>query len=287
MASMGDIALLILIFIMIIVLAILFTLSYFKLGALPPPSSLSPDPNTVYCSEDDVLQAWIMGYSNRESCPEFTNNFVVNNDYNLYEKYFLVDPTSQCCWYSNDADQRTLISEPWVCNGYMYKPTPNELNLKPYWYNGQAILYINPTCDDDPDCISMVRAGVADGTTATANGITGSPIGVYKLTKFHTESSETWYGEAVPPPDSSADYAQRLNFYISDSCSTLLKITLDGDTVMELVIGTDNQPEYVWYDNPALRPDIVTSVYEYFVRDRFYPIAGANPILSEYAAGYL
>ncbi len=266
---------LILTFILLIVSTILFVFFFFKYKTLPDASQLPPNPNGVVCNEDDILEAWIRGYGNRESCPAFTNNYVIGDDYNMYEKYFLVDENNGCCWYSNEVNQRKLFPNPWICNGSDHVFTLNELNAKPYQYNGVQTVYTNPSCDDDPNCIAMIRAGLD-----TAGN------GVYKLTKFRTESTETYNpepGQAVPPPDSSAEYARRLNFYIGDSCATLNKITLDGQTLM---LRQGNV--YIWYDNnPAGRPAIIEDTFEIFLRDRFYPIAGANPTLSISAANYL
>lgn len=264
---------LILTFIVLVVFLILFILSYLKLRILPNPDTLPPDPNLVACSEDDILEAWIRGYPNRETCPPFTNNYVIGNDFNMYEKFFMVDVQTQCCWYSNETAQREIFANPWICNGYTSTvPTPNELNLRPYYYDGRQTLYINPSCDDDPNCIALIRAGLDNQ---------GS--GVYKVSKFRTESTDTYPpGSEIPPPDSSADIARDLNLYVSPSCLILNRMTYKGETVVERTA-----QGYVWYDDSSTRPDIVQTIFDIFQQDRFYPIAGANVILSQYAAEYL
>lgn len=253
-----EIAILILTFILIIVVFLLLILSYLKFRSYPP-QNLPPDPNLVYCSPTDLLEAYIQNYPPRESCPEFTNDLVVGDDLKLYEKEFKVG--DGCCWFSNEITQRTLISNPWICDGSSRAFTLNELNTKPYFYDGIQTIFINPPCDNDPNCISFILA---------ANSSIGP---VYKLTKFNIESTEQYYDPYNPPPplDSSADYAQRLDFIFGESCSGPTQIYLDGKLLCQ---GNE-------CNGPV--PDIVEQV----LIKKYYPIAGANPILSDFAANYI
>jgi len=261
-----------LVIVLAIVAALLF---YLKSQRLPSAQNLAPDPNVVICSENDILEAWIRNYPPRQNCPTFTNNYVVDDQYQMYQKDFQVDPVNKCCWYSNQSDQRELFPNPWICIGSDRIFSLNQLNDKPYSFNGVETRYPNPACDNDPKCIAMIRAGL----DTSGNGI-------YKLTKFRTESTNTYEtlpGQAVPPPDSSADYARRLTFYLGPSCLSLEKITIDQQLLLK------KTPDgYIWYDsNPALRPVIVTTIYQMFLDGRFYPISGANPPLSIAAANYI
>lgn len=257
-------------FVLLLIVIALFLVSFFRLRSVPPSSETFPDPNIVACSEDAILEAWIHNIPNKQSCPPFTNNYVIGEGYHMYEKDFLVDGESGCCWYSNDIEDRKLFPHPWICNGSDRVFSLNELNTRPYFYDGITVLYPNPTCDTDPACISLIRVGSVEDA------------GIYKATKFRTESTIVYEeGEELPPPDSSADYARRLKFYISDSCRDLKRIIFDDQLVLERTPGGD----YAWYDiNPELRPDIAVVIVDIFRRDRFYPIAGANPPLSEFAA---
>jgi hypothetical protein len=285
-----DFFFILIVFALIVVALVLFFLSFIRLSQLPPADTLAPDPNVVACSEDDILEAYIRGYPSRESCPPFTNNYVVGDDFNMYEKFFQVDSVNDCCWYSNEVNQRELFPNPWICNGLTVGQfTLNELNVKPYFFDGVTTFYPNPSCDENPNCISMIRAGLQASPVSGPNPDTGSTpeessLGIYKVTKFRTESTNTYEGGAIPQPDTSADYARRLNFLVGESCGVLQQIYLDDQLLMD----TNAAGQRIWFDqNPAARPLIVNTIVEIFDRERFFPIPGANPPLTISAMNYI
>ena len=255
----------------IVLLIILGLLIYViaRLIALPATPDTGPveNPDQVACSPDEVLQVWLMDYPNPTQCPPWTNNYVIGTDYKMYEKNFQVTTTPSCCFYSNDDDARVYFPNPWICIGNKAGTfTVDQLNEKPYSYDGTAITYIVPPCQNNGNCIGLIRYG-----------LDGNGNGLYKVFQYFGQGTINYTGNAPPPPDISTQVAQTMVVTVSTDCVQLEAITVSG----QLVVQRNSQGQLISYDtNPQDRPQIVTDVINLFNSGQFYPIAGANPDLS-------
>ena len=243
---------------------------------LPPPNV--PNPNSVVCNPDDVLQAWIQGTPNRPICPAFTNNYVIAGDeIQMFEKPFVVDSTNNCCYFSNEASSLKYFSNPWICiantqNNNINEPfTLDELNQKPYGFNNNAVIFLVPPCqNNENNCVGLIRFG------------TSGQNALYKLFLFEGTSSNSLNPTPIPPNQTNFSQAgfQDFIFEVSPDCLTLIQVTIGGTTV-----ATQTNGKIALTINPSLLPPFIVQTVEFFSNGRFYPIPGANPILSANAAG--
>lgn len=131
-------------------------------------------PISAICNPNELMQAYIQDLPSNPDCPTFQNKFVSSHDtvsgtISLFEKNLRAD--SNCCWFSNDVQQRTKIERPFILNAII-PPAPDltleQLNQKPYLFRNGFITEINPSCNEN--CISIQR--VQDNRYA----ITKSPV---------------------------------------------------------------------------------------------------------------
>lgn len=264
--------------IVLIILLVVVLHQYINLPPIPKTSN-GPDPNTVECSPDDVLFAWIQGLSNREGCQSFTNNYVIANSvapFSMFEKNFIATRTStgrQCCYFSNDPNQRSLYPVPWICIGNSIGSvyTLQELNDKPYVYNNGTITYVTPPCDDDDNCIGLIQYA-RDATSPNT-------IGLYKAYKYYDATiTISVNGQTVINPGISASLDEVIKdttIALTEQCKSLEYISYQGNIVYK----KDQQ-----IPNPATLPQFINDLITVFVNGGFYPIAGANPPLSQFVA---
>jgi hypothetical protein len=258
---------LIIAFLFLTVIGILFALCVLKLFTLPQVSSTVTDPNVVYCDPEQVLEAWIRNTTDKVGCQPWTNNLVVADDYALYEKDFRVtagtDSQTECCWFSNYPDQRTVVKQPEVCivnnneGTRIPQYTIETLNQKPYFQNGNQLSFPIPACDNDVACISFIKKA------------SGSDIGRYKITKYNGTSNSY---------DQSAELALRLSFVFGDQCIGLKNIYLDS----ELIASVTNGNITYYIDLPDPKPQVLVDMERLFLISpgRAYPIPGLNPVLA-------
>jgi len=230
------------------------------------------DPEDIPCNESDVLNAYIYDYPNKPNCPPWTNNYIVSNSFNLYEKEFIQE--NSCCFYENDLNTSTIIDLPWVCvgntNGYEYSVT--ELNQKPYISNGTTISYIVPPCTQgihSEGCISLIYATRS----------------IYKILSI--DSGETYKNGALTtvPKQSHNNIEVGINtdlettnleitgldFHLNPHCASLSAIYYYG-----VLIGEDEGSGFEFIPGAEI-PNLARVVYDAFMKHHFVPIAGANP----------
>lgn len=210
--------------------------------------------NNVACSEDALLQAWIEGLNSKPGCPPLVNNYsILGENIQMFSNDFQVDNQTQCCWFSQQANQQTYFPNPWICianvNGTTFSLT--ELNQDPYSFNSGTITYLIPPCEpDQSQCIGLIRFA------------TSGQNGLYKVFQYTGSNNLNNFSSVV--------------FEISPDCLSLVQITLNGAVIANGTQLTVPQNEV---------PGFVLTVITLFENGRFYPIAGANPPLSALAAG--
>ena len=232
-------------------------------------SSNVPDPATVVCSESSILDAWIFNYGQIPACPAFTNNFVVAGaQRTLYEKDFITDTGTTCCYYSNDVDKRTEVDFPWIIIGNLANRTftLGELNDKIYKTVGQTVYYNVSVCDNNATCLGMVRVGLADMEEF-------GRVGLYKIYKFRTERIVEFVGDdgIFIPDDRSTQIALTSTIVVEAGGKNILAVYDDDfyycNRRTEGLVCYDEQP-------------ILEQLEELSNGGYLNPIAGANPVLS-------
>ena len=234
-------------------------------------SNNAPDPATVVCSKGSILDAWIFSYGQRPACPAFTNNFVVAGaQRTLYEKDFITDTGTTCCYFSNDATERTEIDFPWIIIGNLANKTftLGELNDKIYRTNGSTIYYSVPVCDNNSSCLGMVRVGLSE---MEGFGL----VGLYKIYKFRSERIIEYVGEdqVAIPDDRSTQIALTATIVIEAGGKNILAVYDD-----DVYYCNHRSEGLVCYSEqqPLLEQLELLSNGGYL-----NPIAGANPVLSD------
>lgn len=164
----------------------------------------------VICNRDEILDKWIRNIPARSTCPEYTNELVVKSDYNLYKKG--VSTLNDCCFFSDESVEK--IDRPGVCNGILLFNRSNldepqfsiqELNQKPYNYRNGIVTLTNPSCDQNEDCLEI------NYDESTGRYI---PAGIYNRRENII--------------DTTNDFWNRLSFSLSNGCSNLNGVYLDG-----------------------------------------------------------
>jgi hypothetical protein len=233
-----------------------------KLPKFEETSDGFTDPDKVACTPEQIYDAWLRGLAPRERCQDFSNNLVVSNEVftgpQLYEKDFRVDPVSTCCWFSNRTSERTIVPQPWVCNGTRLGETftLQQLNQKAYAMDGDTIKYLNPSCDTNDDCISLARKRTRDSADDS----------FYQIDQYKSE---------VVGADISSEIAQNARFYFERGCANLVKIVLE----VIIIVDIDTTGTLVSHIEGGT-PDIIQVFLNVFNDNkRFYPVAIFNPEL--------
>ena len=263
-----DVKTIIIVIIIILVITVsLLVLRYYQ--SRPDPKPI-PTPGPVQCDQEQILEAYIRNSPNNGICPNFTNDFIVQ-DGNLYQKDFVVGTTGNfpgCCYFSNQPDQRQIFPNPPICVGNLDNRsfTDQELNQKPYSYNNGRIIYLTPVCftqgpeqiNPDPNCVAMIQFATEPGN-----------INLYKLYIFDSSANTI---------TNQVDFDQ-IVFAISGQCQTLTEIRIKQETVV-----LRENDKLVYKVDSKLLPASVTKIVELFEKNRMYPIPGSNPPLSALAA---
>lgn len=240
-------------FVVAVSILIYYLIQYLAIPAAPTPA---PNPNQVACSQDALLQAWIQGIPSKPNCPPFVNNYaIVGDNIQMFQNNFQVDVATQCCWFSQLSSQQTYFPNPWICisnvNGTPF--TLDQLNQDPYSYNAGTITYLVPPCESNlSQCIGLIWFQNS-GQNA-----------LYKVFLFNGTSNNL----------NSADFSDVV-FEVSPDCLSLIQVTMNSQVIAngtQLTVPEDQVPSFV------------PTILSLFSSGRFYPIAGANPPLSELAA---
>lgn len=139
-----------------VIAVILIILSIYKNNS----SSSINRPISAICNPNELMQAYIQDIPSNPECPSFENKYVVSHGESgviqLFEKNLRAD--LNCCWFSNEVQQRTRIELPFILNANI-PPAPDltleQLNQKPYLFRNGFITDINPSCQES--CISIQR----------------------------------------------------------------------------------------------------------------------------------
>lgn len=280
---MVDAAFLIVTFIILAIgigLLIFYIFTFLSFPDTPPPQ---PNPDTVECDPTEVLQAWIENTPNRAACPAFTNNYVIaTDDIRMFEKNFQVDPETDCCWFSDSLQKRAYFPLPWICisrtDGRSFSLT--ELNEKPYAFDNDITTYLVPPCEENlEECFGLIRFDT-DGSD-----------GLYKLFLIGGKKDEL--SSPGSGPDLFSGNCSNLKnasfedvvFKIGPDCGTLIDVSISGKIVVRRS-RVDNRIVYEFDCEPSDIPDYIPEIVNLFSSrsERFFPIAGENPQLSQNAA---
>lgn len=231
----------------------------------------SVDPAIVVCSKSSVLEAWQFGYGQKPLCPAFTNNFVVaGQQRTLYEKTFITDTGTTCCYFSNDRTERTEVDFPWIIIGNVTRSssyTLSELNDKIYRIGPDSqIIYYVPVCDGTPSCLGMVRVGLSE--------LDGETVGLYKIYRFRGERFIEFVG--TDPVDIPDDISTQI------AINATIVIAAGGKTILKVV---DDESEYCNQRKGELvcylsQQPILEQLTTLSNDNGLAPIAGFNPVLS-------
>ena len=246
-----------LIFVIILTLIVLILCIYWYTTLPQTPTSSNSGGNLITCNQDDVLNAWITGTPNKPNCPPFTNNWIVKDDYILYQKQFTASKSAagaDCCYFSDLQDTPIVPS---ICVGFVDQKTPptvSDLNIKPYSASiGGPVSYIVPVCDNNKSCIELIQIGQTGG------------VGIYKVAAYNLIQVN---------PSSPSPELNKLYIYLSGSCRTLDHIVYDGQLVDKT--------------SPSQYPQIVNDILSIFTTGAslgFFPIPGINPPLASFLQG--
>lgn len=238
---------LLIVLILFAIASLIAVISLFNLQTLPPNDIFPPPASDIQCSPDQVLTAWIWNTPSNGICPDYTNQLVVSSG-NLYERQFMIDPNTGCCWFSKDESQRLLVPNAYILTGSKTSKsyTDDQLNQKPYAVIGNTIVYVVPFCDNDDDCFEMLLVGMSGN------------IGAYKISKYYDVSD-------ISDP-ATIDYIQNSVFYISNDGQTLLDIQYKGQSI------------YTGCSVPPGAPLVISYVVKLFCEGRMFPVAGLNNI---------
>lgn len=221
------------------------------------------DPGLVACSEDDVLTAYIFGYPQKVGCPPWVNNYMVDKEYILNERNFVVQ--QECCYYSSEENARQPVEYPWICvgnsTGLIY--SVQTLNQNPYISNGIEVIYTVPACSGSAGCISLIYAGLREENA------------VYKVQNYEG------YEVITDPQGPESLYLQMLglDFHVGGHCAQLEEVYYIGE-----LIGHRENNTFVWDIPVEDVPSMAMNVVGIFMNDGFRPIAGANPTATEIAS---
>jgi hypothetical protein len=211
------------------------------------PEPVSP-PLTKQCTTTELLNAYANGYPVAEGCPEWRNNLVVNETYNLLEKP-LVDEDN-CCFFSDD--NKISVQFPSLCTNvpyFPYRPSLELLNKKPYFSEGYTYSFIYHVCENYETCMVLANGkNMEDGTS------------VYKISKYigYSEVDNlSWYDLVMQP-----------------QCGKILKVYEKGKLILYW-----NGEDYVSTDGQYR--EIILELIQY--GDYLSPIAGINTSASEQA----
>lgn len=270
MIGPGYLILVFILFLIVLSVTIYYGYQLYLLNQPPPNTN---NPNSVQCNPNDVLQAWIENTPNRPVCPSFTNNYVIaGDDIQMFEKAFIADPQTGCCYFSNNSSQATYFPNPWICIGTTTETvfTLNQLNEDPYGFNNNQVVFLIPPCEGiEDDCVGLIQYGTSGNN------------GLYKLFLFEGTPSNLPPVTPVPPNQTNFSQAsfQDFVFVVSPDCLSLIQISIGGTVIAEQQNGLIQL-----IVSPSAVPSFIPDTIKIFQSGRFYPIAGANPMLSENAA---
>jgi hypothetical protein len=230
----------------IFILSLLLTvIAYNRYISVSSTTTYPTTTTSVQCDPSSLLFAWVQGISSSASCPSFVNQLVVDEAV-LYERYFLVDPETQCCWFSTLDTQRTSISNPYIlAASKTAKVYPDStLNENPYLIIAPNTVSTNVAfCNNDQDCILLALVGEENG------------VGVYKIVKYSDTSN-------VYDPN-SLNFIQAALFYISNNGETLDQVLVNG------------QQSQISCPLPTSAPLAAQYIVNLFCEGgRMYPVAG-------------
>lgn len=140
--------------------------SFIQAQSYTKTTSSTPTYEGNQCSPDQALYAWIWSLPPTGVCPPYVNNLIVGSNGVLYQKSFVSDTDTGCCYFSDKNPVEVLL--PGILIGMIDKSTPtiNDLNEKPYSTVNNYIKYIVPVCDTNAYCVeySLVSRAGSKGT---------------------------------------------------------------------------------------------------------------------------
>lgn len=291
----NTIPLLAVVFLFLIISVTILIYVIYNLNNLPKVTeTYHINPDDIPCNEADVLDAYVFDYPSKPNCPPWTNNFLVDNDYYLYEKEL---NDNGCCGYSNNPSDRYQYENPWICvgNSTGYKYTVSELNQKPYLTNGNSVTYITPQCvsgTHTDGCISLIKAtgylGLNVYKILNLTNVESRSSSLAIENKCNTVNRYNDYIESlrdVVGGNSTGDLLEQirgLDFYLNPQCQSLDEIYYYGKLIGK---SEDGEFKFIDFDPiPVVIPPLAQVVADIFNRNGFAPIAGVNPPASELAA---